>query len=130
MEKKPKEHWGLRRMLETSDWLEKNVPSAVAWFVLWRADDIAKRHAVEMAQDLPPHRRHHLIHSRVDAERESSLGLLAELIVAEERLDLAVRHLRQTPGLAEYVQDQRSRISELVAELQIDAAPATTEPRP
>lgn len=126
MDSKPKE-WPLARALETYSWLEQNLPAAVEWFTLWRLDDASKRHAVRMAKDLPPHRRHHLIRARADVERESALGLLAELILAEERLARSLKHQMQ-PGLDEHVQHQRARIAELVAELQIDAAP-TTEPK-
>lgn len=119
--------WDPEYIFETLDWLERHVPTAAEWFVLWRSDDTSKRIADKLAKDLPPHRRHHLIHARVDAERESALGLLAELILAEQRLDLAKRHLIGIPGVVAAVQAQRARIAELVAELQIDAAP-TVEP--
>lgn len=121
--------WDAERTFETLDWLERHVPTAADWFALWRSDETSKRMAEEMAKDLPPHRRHHLIHARSDAERESALGLLAELISAEQRLDLAIRHLFGIPGVVAAVQAQRARIAGLVAELQIDAAP-TVETKP
>lgn len=125
METKPKEAWGLVRTLETQDWLERNVPSAADWFLLWRVDDMAKHHAVRMAQSLPQHRRHHLIHAHVDIERQSSLGLIGELMAAESRAKLALEALGVSPEIVERIELKRARISELVAELQIDPTVAT-----
>lgn len=129
MADKRKGSWGLVKTIETQEWLERNVPSAVDWFLLWRIDDIAKRHAIKLAQGLPEHRRHYLIHSHIDIERQSSLGLLAELISADSRIALALEALGVSPEIVDRIEIKRTRIAELVAELQVDSVPAATEPR-
>lgn len=131
METQPNKAWPLVRALETYSWLEQNLPAAVEWFTLWRIDDASKRQAVRMSQDLPPHRRHHLIQARSDVERESALGLLAELLAARAHAELSLEASDVHPEIVARIAAKRTRLDDLIDALQVDSEDGLRpEPKP
>lgn len=131
MDEKQNESWTLVRVLETHDWLTKNAPMAVDWFLLWGATATAKKHAIRMAQYLPQHRSHHMIQSHVDVERQSCLGLIAELLAVRTHADIALEANDVRPEIVARIMAKRARLDDLIEALQVDSADGLRpEPKP
>lgn len=119
---------------ETQAWLLEHVPAAEPWWHLWRADVEAMFFAREVAKMLPDEkgepnaRADRLLLEHADAERTAALGYLSELIAAEvgAARDISARVVR--PETVERLRARRSRLSELIAEVQRATDP--TEPKP